>query len=199
MQSRAALFLVWILTASAQPVPQAAENTPLGAPTGTVRFGATTQLVVENVIVNRKDGKPMAGLTASDFDITEDGQPQKIAVFEFQTLKEEAAPATPSLKPPSKDIAPSGESPQPAVRSVAATHIAAERPGDVKYRDRRLMVLFFDLNSMPIQDQIRAQNAALKFVRIQMTRSDLVAIMTFSSDMKVVEDFASSGEFVGNC
>jgi VWFA-related protein len=51
------------------------------------------------------------------------------------------------------------------------------------------MVMFFDMTSMPIQDQMRAQAAALKFLNTQMTASDLMAIMTFASDIKVVEDF----------
>ena len=51
------------------------------------------------------------------------------------------------------------------------------------------MVMFFDMTSMPIQDQKRAQTAALKFLRTQITPADMVAIMTFSSDVKVVEDF----------
>ena len=51
------------------------------------------------------------------------------------------------------------------------------------------MVMFFDMTSMPIQDQKRAQEAALKFLRTQITPADLVAIMTFSSDVKVMEDF----------
>ena len=51
------------------------------------------------------------------------------------------------------------------------------------------MVMFFDMTSMPIQDQMRAQTAAKKFIKTQMTKSDLMAIMTFSSDVKVVEDF----------
>jgi len=50
-------------------------------------------------------------------------------------------------------------------------------------------VMFFDMTSMPIQDQMRAQAAALKFLNTQMTASDLMAIMTFASDIKVVEDF----------
>ena len=51
------------------------------------------------------------------------------------------------------------------------------------------MVMFFDMTSMPIQDQKRAQTAALKFLQTQITPADLVAIMTFSSDVKVLEDF----------
>ncbi|PWU04115.1 MAG: VWA domain-containing protein [Terriglobia bacterium] len=145
------------------------------------RFGTTTQLVVEDVLVKAKDGSPVEGLKASDFVITEDGRPQKIAVFEYQRLEENAAPS-PSAPLPAKE-------PESNLPPVTINQIAAGKPGEIKYRDRRLMVLFFDMTSMPIQDQIRAQNAAVKFLKTQMTPSDLVAIMTFSSDVKVVQDF----------
>ncbi len=75
------------------------------------------------------------------------------------------------------------------MKSVTANQIAPSKPGEVKYKDRRLLVMFFDMTSMPIQDQIRAQTAAQKFLKTQMTPSDLMAIMTFSSDLKVLQDF----------
>jgi len=178
-------ILVLVLFAVAQQGPQTGGNLQ-NAPGGTARFGATTQLVVEDVIVKTKDGKPIEGLKPSDFTITEDGKPQKISVFEFQTLEDQAAPPPARSSPPPAETA---TAPAPQVKPVTAIQIAPEKPGDIKYRDKRLMVMFFDLTSMPIQDQIRAQNAALKFLRTQMTRSDLMAIMAFSSDVKVVEDF----------
>jgi VWFA-related protein len=180
MRALTAILLAWLMTppVRAQQVEQATR--------GTARFGATAQLVVEDVIVKGKDGNPVTGLKASDFAITEDGKAQKISIFEFQTLEQEAAPAPESAPKPSVEpVAPAA----PPVKPVTAIQIAPEKPGDIKYRDRRLMVMFFDLTSMPIQDQVRAQNAALKYLRTQMTRSDLMAIMTFSSDVKVVEDF----------
>jgi len=185
MRPLLATSLIWLLAASAQQAPQTGTNTPNG-PRGTARFGATTQLVVEDVIIKSKDGKPIEGLKPSDFTITEDGKPQKISVFEFQTLENEALPAPPLAPRPSVAPAPPAPAPPPPVTAI---QIEPEKPGDLKYRDRRLMVMFFDLTSMPIQDQMRAQTAALKFIRTQMTKSDLVAMMTFSSDVKVVEDF----------
>jgi VWFA-related protein len=152
------------------------------------RFGTTTQLVVEDVIVKSKDGTPLEGLKPTDFVITEDGKPQKISVFEFQKLEDQAAPA-PALAPaPAIAV----DTPKPVVpAAIAALPIAPEKPGELKYRNRRLMVMFFDMTSMPIQDQIRAQTAALKFLRTQMTASDLMAIMTFSSEVQVVTDFTA--------
>jgi VWFA-related protein len=49
---------------------------------------------------------------------------------------------------------------------------------------------------MPIPDQVRAQKEALKFLKEQMTPSDLVAIMTFSSDVKVVQDFTDDRDLL---
>ncbi len=176
-----AIFLAWVLTAAAQqPAPQPAAPAPKA-----VKFSTSTQLVVEDLIIKDKSGNPLTGLKVSDFIVTEDGKPQKIGFVEFQKLEQGAAPLAPQPEGP-KVLQ---ERVEPAVKSATAIQIAPEKPGDIKYRDRRLMVMFFDMTSMPISDQIRAQAAADKFVRTQMTPSDLMAIMTFSSDIKVVEDF----------
>jgi len=161
-----------------------------------VLITTTTQLVVEDVMIKGKDGKPIVGLKASDFTVTEDGKPQKIGVFEFQSLEENtpAAP-TPAIKAPA-EIAAAKPAEKSTVKPVTTIQIAPERPGDLKYRNRRLMVMFFDMTSMPIQDQKRAQVAALKFLHTQITPADLLAIMTFSSDVKVVQDFTDDRDLL---
>ena len=40
------------------------------------RLRTTTRLIVQTVTVKDKDGKVIEGLTAKDFTVTEDGQPQ---------------------------------------------------------------------------------------------------------------------------
>src|SRR4029077_7009064 len=62
------------------------------------------------------------------------------------------------------------------------------------HTDKRLMALFFDFSSMPQGDQVRARDAAVKFLQTQMTSSDLVAIMTFANKFQVVEDFTDDRE-----
>jgi len=47
---------------------------------------------------------------------------------------------------------------------------------------------------MPQLDQIRAKEAAEKFLKEQMTSSDLVSIMTFANKFQVVEDFTDDRE-----
>src|SRR5712692_5857161 len=142
-------LLLSVLAAGAQQPRQ----TP-APPPGTeerATFTSTTQLVVETVTVKDKKGNPIEGLTAKDFTVTEDGKPQTIAFVEYQKL-----PDSPALELPV--ISSSGT----AVPRLTRTQISAERPGEVRYRDRRLLALYFDMTAMPPPDQIRALAAAQK-------------------------------------
>src|SRR4029434_9963427 len=58
-------------------------------------FRTTTRLIVQTVTVKDKDGKVIEGLTAKDFTVTEDAQPQDIAFVEFQRMQG-ATPAAPA-------------------------------------------------------------------------------------------------------
>jgi len=182
-----ALILCALLPASGQQPVQNAANRP---DTG-LRISTTTQLVVEDVLIKGKDGKPIPDLKASDFTITEDGKPQEIKIFEFQSLEGDASPPAKPTVVPSNAVAEKS-----TVKPLTTVEIAPERPGDLKYRNRRLMVMFFDMTSMPIQDQMRAQTAALKYLQTQMKPADLMAIMTFSSDVKVLEDFTDDRDLL---
>jgi len=145
-------------------------------------FRADTRLVVQQVTVKDKDGKPIEGLTAKDFTITEDGVPQTIAFLEFQRLEE--------IRP-----APVFTDQAAAVPRLAHTQISVERPGDLRYADRRLLALYFDMSGMSPADQIRALDAAQVFVRKQMTPADLMAIMAYAGgEVMVYEDFTADRE-----
>jgi VWFA-related protein len=148
---------------------------------GLATFTSSTHLVVETVTVKDKKGNSITGLTAKDFSVTEDGKPQTVAFVEFQTLPE-AADGEPEPY----------TTPALAVPRLTRTEIAPARPGDVRYRDRRLLALYFDLSAMPVPDQFRALTAAQRFVRTQMTAADLVAILAYSGGaVEVLEDFTA--------
>jgi len=175
------IYLLLVLALGAQQ-PPAPQNAPVGAD-GTAIFRTSTQLVIETVSVKDKSGKPIEGLTAKDFIITEDGAPQTIAFFEYQRLPEApSAPITTATNAAEIAITPFPKLPR--------SQIAPENPGDLRYRDKRLLALYFDQTSMPIPDQLRALEAAQKFVRTQMTPADLMAIMMFSSgSVQILQDF----------
>ncbi|MGE5736906.1 MAG: hypothetical protein ACM34E_17570, partial [Acidobacteriota bacterium] len=62
-----------------------------GVPAPTIRV--STRLVLVDVVVTDKQGKPVSGLKAEDFTIEEKGKKQKIAVF--QTPEEAQQQNTP--------------------------------------------------------------------------------------------------------
>jgi VWFA-related protein len=75
--------------------------------------------------------------------------------------------------------------------------IGPETAGKVRYHDRRLLVLYFDMSAMPLQDQLRSFDAAEKFVRTQMTESDLMAVMIYDGgSIRVLQDFTDDRERV---
>jgi len=175
------LLVTLIVGAQQAPAPPPnAPNAQAGAAADQVIFRTSSQLVVETVGVKGKNGMPVEGLTAKDFIVTEDGVAQTISVFEYQKLPE--VPSAPLPADPIGVIDPMPKLPK--------TQIAPETPGDIKYRDKRLLALYFDLTAMPIPDQLRALSAAQKFISTQMTPADLMAIMTFSSgSVQVLQDF----------
>jgi VWFA-related protein len=150
------------------------------------RFETTSQLVVVNVVAKDKSGNPIEGLKASDFTVTEDGKQQQIKVFEFQHMDNDSLPAV-ELKSRPAESAPA----LLAAKAAVNTQIAPAKAGEVKYKDRRLLVLFFDQAGMPVADQYRAQQSALKFLNTQMTKSDMVAVMSYTTDLNVLQDFTS--------
>lgn len=202
-----AIVSVLLISMLASGAPQAQPPRP-GAPQQTppaanepVKFSSSSQLVVEMVNVKDKDGKIIEGLTAKDFVITEDGKPQTISFCEFQKLDEAVEPE-PGLKRRDDSVAATAPelSTAPAaaaVASVTKNQIAAEAPGDIRYKNRRLLVLYFDMSAMPIPDQLRALAAARKFVLTQMTRSDLMAMMKYSDgSVRVLQDFTDSKDLL---
>jgi VWFA-related protein len=174
----------------AQQAPKAATQAPAAVPQeGPVKFQANAQLVIETVTVTDKSGKAVEGLTAKDFSITEDSVPQTISFCEYQKMLDTAAPLP---TPPAAPVAVAADD-TPADKSkvapVTTVEITPEKPGDVRYKDRRLIGLYFDMGAMPVPDQLRAQNAAVKFLRTQMQPADMVAVFAFSDRLHVLQDF----------
>ncbi len=149
---------------------------PAQQPEKLTTFEATSDLIVVDVAVRDKNGRPLEGLKKEDFTVLEDGKAQPITVFEFQRLTLEPLPAS---------QLPAAAAPQPQVSPRADAEVAPAS----RYSDRRLLVLFFDLSAMLPAEQARAQEAALGFLREKMTSADLVSIMTFSNRLRVVQDF----------
>ncbi len=172
-----AVMLLWMLPAAAQQIGQNAA--PEGNGTATIKV--STQLVVETVVVKDKKGNPVEGLTAKDFTVTENGAPQTISFCEHQELPETPI-AAPAAQPEHEDIK--------VYYRLGRVRISPEAPGKLRYQDRRLLALYFDMTAMPPADQMRALGAAQKFIRTQMTPADRVSILRYSGGgVDVLQDF----------
>jgi VWFA-related protein len=158
-------------------------------------FRANVRLVVNTVTVRDRSGKVIEGLTAKDFVVTEDNERQEIAFVEFQRLVGEpdpgvAAVAAPAPAAPAAAQAAAPAPQAPEVASVVANPIATPTSGDIKYRNRRLLILYFDQSATSPPDQMRVFDAALKYLKEQMQPADLIAIMTYGgSAVRVKQDF----------
>ncbi len=161
-------------------------------PAQTVVFKSQTKLVVVNVSVKDKAGKPVLNLKKEDFDISEDGKKQSISQFEFEMLANDLLPPAEPEAPGQLEqrVAPKPVAPPPAA-APATVAVADAKPAR---KDRRLVAMFFDMTTMPQLDQLRAQENAIKFINTQMTSSDLVEILTYGNKLNVVEDFTDDRE-----
>jgi len=80
--SRCRGFLCGVLLASLSIAAPAQQPNPAN----TTVIHVQSRLVVLDVVVTGKDGKPLAGLTKHDFTVFEDGQPQTIRNVEYTTI-----------------------------------------------------------------------------------------------------------------
>ena len=137
-----------------------------------------TELVLVNVTVRDKDGNFVRDLKLEDFALAEDGKPQKLLSLDVENTDalKTAEPATQGLL--QNLNAPPATQPSSAVREGA-------------FRNRRLVVLFFDLSSMQPEEVRRAANSAEDYVQKQMSPADLVAVVTLGNTLTVNQDFTS--------
>ena len=149
----------------------------------TYTLSVKSQLVVEAVVVKDKQGKFIPGLTAKDFILTEDGVSQKISFCEHQDLATNSAPLP---------VAPPGTEELKLYKRLARTQVLPDAPDSERYKNRRLLALYFDMSAMRPADQLRALAAAEKFLRTQMTTADLVSILRYQGgSVDVLQDFTA--------
>ena len=129
-----------------------------------------------DVRVTDRKGNLVTNLKSSDFHVFEDGVKQPLTSFSLESVHNLATAQVSSEGPATIDL---GKLP-PGRPTVRATE------------NHRLIVLFFDLTSMPVADAMRSLSAAGQFAKNQMTAADLVAVVTYSTRLQVVQDFTNS-------
>jgi VWFA-related protein len=141
-------------------------------------FHAESDLVLVNVTVRDKNGRFVPGLKPENFTILEDNKPQKIVSFDVENVD-----AVPPL-----DVEQAKALPDAVARTSQASSAADT---SAQFKDRRLIVLFFDLSAMEPAEIDHAVTSAEHYIDAQMAPADLVSIVSLGSSLLVNQDFTT--------
>ncbi len=163
-RSFSSLLSVTLLGCFATAAPHAIAQTAVPDANGRLVFKANARIVVLDVVVTGRDGKPVQGLHKEDFSIAEDGRPQQITSFEEHSAGQTMPAALPDLPP------------------NIFTNIPRLKPVD------SVTVLLFDSLNTPIADQSFVRQQMMKFLKtVQPGRR--IAIFTLGTRLRFVEGF----------
>jgi len=131
----------------------------------------TTNLVQVDAVVT-KDGKPVTGLTADDFEIFEDGKRQTISSFAFISNVPDSGP-----QPVTKDTK----------KPATVVPFGPVKPNET----RRTMALVVDDLGLSAESMHQVKRQLRKFVTEQLQPNDLVAIIRTSGEMGALQQFTN--------
>ena len=162
--SLAALFLLFAANGAAQ-----AQREPASEPPST--FGETIDVRVVNVDVwvTDRDGNPVTGLTAADFEVREDGRPVELSnFFEFTdgldaTTREEAATTFRDRRPRESDL---------------NRFVPAEPPPP---EHRLSLMVYIDNNNLTPTDRNRLLPFLRNFLSVQLSPYDRAMLAVYDA------------------
>lgn len=129
------------------------------------------ELVQVRAVVTDKRGQPVGNLTKDDFEVLEDNRPQAISFFSLET------------------IGAAAESRTPAETAPASLRTPQKDVG-------RTIVLFVDTVHILFDTLDRTRQTLRKFVDEQMTDRDLVAVVTTSGALGLMEQFTRNKQLL---
>jgi VWFA-related protein len=171
--SRAAALLLMLLLVCAVLSSQQSDYT----------LHSESDVVLVNVTVRDKSGKFVPGLKPENFTILEDNKPQKIVSFDVENV--DAVPASNVAQAKALSDAPTGAT------TPATADTSAQAASQLQFKDRRLIVLFFDLSAMEPDEIDHAVTSAEHYLDAQMAPADLVSIISLGSSLLVNQDFTT--------
>jgi VWFA-related protein len=130
-------------------------------------FAAQAEIILVDVVVLDRDGKPVRGLAREDFTVLEDGRPQPVVGFEARDL----------------GGAPGGT-------PAAATAPSPADPGGAVARGRTIALVIDDLGIAPLQ-VTDLKKAVKRWLDTQADPRDEVTVVTASGDLWWSDSVAS--------
>jgi VWFA-related protein len=161
----ARLAVVGLLASTTWVPVQAQQAGSQEPPPPTIRVN--TRVVLVDVVVTDRQGKPVTGLKPADFTVQEKGKTQKIAFF---TTPEEAQKQN---SPP--ELGPGIYTNKPEFRS----------PGGP------VTVLLLDAVNTPFRDQAYARQQMLKYIRQQIKPGQRMGVFALTNSLRVLQDFTT--------
>ncbi|HET7748860.1 MAG TPA: VWA domain-containing protein [Terriglobales bacterium] len=139
-------------------------------PAPTIRV--TTRMVLVDVVVTDKQGKPVLGLKPADFALEENGKEQKISTF--VTPEQNLPPAPGPALPP----------------GIYSNRSQYRSPGGP------ITVLLLDATNTQFKDQAYARRQMLRFVREQYKPGQRMAVFTLTDSLHVLQDFTTDPQLL---
>jgi VWFA-related protein len=134
----------------------------------------TTRVVIVDAVVTDGKSQPVAGLSASDFVVLEDGKPQKISFFSYESpAKREQAISPPKLRP----------------------DVFTNRPEYHRAAGPITVILLDGLNT-PTNQQIYARQQILRYLSKMDLSSTGTAILALGNELTVLQNFTTSPELL---
>jgi VWFA-related protein len=164
------LFLSAVAFASIAHAAQA-QAPQLAAETPAPSIRVTTHMVLVDVVVTDKQGKPVPGLHAEDFVVEENGKTQKIASL----------------------ITPAENAPHAAAQLPPG--IYSNRP---QYRSTGgpITVMLLDALNTAFSDQAYARGQMLRFVQEQYKPGQRMAVFTLTGPLNELQDFTGDPQIL---
>jgi VWFA-related protein len=131
---------------------------------------ATTRLVLVDLVALDRNGEPIPNLNQSDFMVTEDGTPQKIATFSFHSLETDAKnrKLPPLLQP----------------------HVTSNN-AQLREPDAPAVVLLLDGLNTAGSDQLQVKRQMLRYLAAHYDPRVKIAVLTLTGELHVLQDFTA--------
>jgi VWFA-related protein len=139
-----------------------------------VTIRTTTRVVMIDAVVTDSNSKPVPNLKPEDFTVLEDGKPQKISFFAYETPQvRQQLHAPPKLRP----------------------DVFTNRPEYHNAAGPMTVILLDALNTPPNQ-QIYARQQLLKYLATAKLASTGTAILALGNELSVLQSFTTSPELL---
>jgi VWFA-related protein len=160
---------VTLLSITLLSLPGVFAQSPAPAQPETPTFQVSARDVIVDVVVTNDKGEPVKGLKASDFQVLEDGKPQKVDFFEGHNTK---------------TLPPGAFAPLPQMPPNVYTNVPPAPPSDA------VNVLMLDMLNTPEQNFAKARADVMQFLK-NVKPGTRMAIVTLADKVNIVTGFTS--------